>query len=119
MSLQGICPEPINLKIFSPRVLSLTLVDLPGMTKVPVGDQPSDIEVQIRDLCTEYISNPNSIILSLTAANTDMATSESIKLAREVDPEGKGHMGCDARKPFFGVSDKASFKPVSSATETS
>ena len=62
------------------------------MTKVPVGDQPSDIEVQIRDLCTEYISNPNSIILSLTAANTDMATSESIKLAREVDPEGKGHI---------------------------
>ena len=58
------------------------------MTKVPVGDQPSDIEIQIRDLCGQYISNPNSIILSLTAANTDMATSESIKLAREVDPEG-------------------------------
>ena len=28
-------------------------------------------------------------------------------------------MGLTARKPVFGVSDKASFKPVSSATDTS
>lgn len=31
---KGICVEPIILKIFSPRVLNLTLVDLPGLTKV-------------------------------------------------------------------------------------
>jgi hypothetical protein len=36
----GISPLPINLRIFSPNVLTLTLVDLPGLTKVPVGDQP-------------------------------------------------------------------------------
>lgn len=70
-------------------MVNLTLVDLPGMTKVPVGDQPEDIELQIRDLCTDYIQNPNSIILAVCAANTDMATSESLKLAREVDPDGK------------------------------
>ena len=29
------------------------------------------------------------------------------------------NMGIVARKPVFGVSDRASFKPVSSATETS
>ena len=45
--------------------------------------------MQIRDLCMEYIQNPNSIILAVCAANTDMATSESLKLAREVDPDGK------------------------------
>lgn len=33
-TLQGISPEPIHLKIFSPKVLNLTLVDLPGITKV-------------------------------------------------------------------------------------
>ncbi|KAG8905083.1 vacuolar protein sorting-associated protein 1, partial [Tulasnella sp. 417] len=36
----GISPVPINLRIYSPNVLTLTLVDLPGLTKVPVGDQP-------------------------------------------------------------------------------
>uniref|UniRef100_A0A673M4E6 Dynamin-type G domain-containing protein n=1 Tax=Sinocyclocheilus rhinocerous TaxID=307959 RepID=A0A673M4E6_9TELE len=47
---KGISPVPISLRVYSPHVLNLTLVDLPGMTKVPVGDQPSDIEFQIRDM---------------------------------------------------------------------
>lgn len=54
-----------------------------------MGDQPKDIEIQIRELIVKYISNPNSIILAVTAANTDMATSEALKVAREVDPDGK------------------------------
>ncbi|XP_061570983.1 dynamin-1-like protein isoform X2 [Cololabis saira] len=86
---KGISDEPIHLKIFSPHVVNLTLVDLPGITKVPVGDQPKDIEIQIKDLIVKHISNPNSIILSVTAANTDMATSEALKVAREVDPDGR------------------------------
>lgn len=86
---QGICADPIHLKIFSPNVLTLSLIDLPGITKVPVGDQPDDIEEQIREMCLKYISNPNSIILAVTAANTDIATSEALKLAKEVDPDGK------------------------------
>lgn len=86
---KGISDEPIHLKIFSPNVVNLTLVDLPGITKVPVGDQPKDIEIQIRDLILKHISNPNCIILAVTAANTDMATSEALKVAREVDPDGR------------------------------
>ncbi|XP_059538522.1 dynamin-1-like protein isoform X12 [Myotis daubentonii] len=86
---KGVSPEPIHLKIFSPNVVNLTLVDLPGMTKVPVGDQPKDIELQIRELILRFISNPNSIILAVTAANTDMATSEALKISREVDPDGR------------------------------
>ncbi|KAK6634624.1 Dynamin-1-like protein [Polyplax serrata] len=86
---KGVCPEPITLKIYSTRVVNLTLVDLPGITKVPVGDQPEDIEVQIRDLVFKHISNPNSIILAVITANTDMATSESLKLAKECDPDGR------------------------------
>uniref|UniRef100_A0A0R3S4Y2 dynamin GTPase n=1 Tax=Elaeophora elaphi TaxID=1147741 RepID=A0A0R3S4Y2_9BILA len=85
---KGISALPIHLKICSPNVVNLTLIDLPGLTKVPVGDQPSDIEVQVRDLIMNYIGNPNSIILAVTPANQDFATSEPLKLAREVDPEG-------------------------------
>ncbi|XP_063761607.1 dynamin-1-like protein isoform X4 [Eleginops maclovinus] len=86
---KGISDDPIHLKIFSPHVVNLTLVDLPGITKVPVGDQPNDIEVQIKDLILKHISNPNCIILAVSAANTDMATSEALKVAREVDPDGR------------------------------
>lgn len=44
---KGISLHPILLKINSPSVLNLTLVDTPGITKVPVGDQPRDIELQV------------------------------------------------------------------------
>ena len=90
---QGISPAPINLRIYSPNVLTLTLVDLPGLTKVPVGDQPRDIERQIRDMVLKQIQKPNAIILAVTAANTDLANSDGLKLAREVDPEGQRTIG--------------------------
>ncbi|XP_062238229.1 dynamin-1-like protein isoform X3 [Platichthys flesus] len=86
---KGISPEPIYLKIFSPKVLNLTLVDLPGITKVPVGDQPEDIEAQVQEMILSFISNPNSLILSVSPANSDLATSDALKLAREVDPDGR------------------------------
>uniref|UniRef100_A0A7N6BYV9 Dynamin-1-like protein n=1 Tax=Anabas testudineus TaxID=64144 RepID=A0A7N6BYV9_ANATE len=86
---KGISPEPIYLKIFSPKVLNLTLVDLPGITKVPVGDQPEDIEAQVQAMILSFISNPNSLILAVSPANSDLATSDALKLAREVDPDGR------------------------------
>uniref|UniRef100_A0AAY4B3R2 Dynamin-1-like protein n=1 Tax=Denticeps clupeoides TaxID=299321 RepID=A0AAY4B3R2_9TELE len=86
---KGIGNDPIYLKIFSPNVLSLTLVDLPGITKVPVGDQPEDIEIQVQEMILSFISNPNSIILSVSPATSDLATSDALKLAREVDPDGR------------------------------
>jgi replication fork clamp-binding protein CrfC len=89
----GISPLPINLRIYSPNVLNLTLVDLPGLTKVPVGDQPKDIEKQIRDMIIKYITKPNAIILAVTAANVDLANSDGLRLARDVDPEGVRTIG--------------------------
>ncbi len=50
---KGICPEPISVKYYSDKVLNLTLVDLPGLTKVPVGDQPTDIESQVRNTASK------------------------------------------------------------------
>ncbi|KAJ7493365.1 Dynamin central region-domain-containing protein [Mycena galericulata] len=90
---KGVSKLPISLRIYSPDVLDLTLVDLPGLTKIPVGDQPSDIERQIRNLVLDYISKPNSVILSVSPANVDLANSESLKLARQVDPQGRRTIG--------------------------
>lgn len=90
---KGISRLPIHLKIHSPNVLNLTLVDLPGLTKIPVGDQPTDIERQIRNLVLDYISKPNCVILAISPANVDLANSESLKLARNVDPQGRRTIG--------------------------
>ena len=69
------------------------MIDLPGLTKVPVGDQPRDIERQIREMLLKFIMKPNSIILAVTAANTDLANSDGLKMARECDPEGTRTIG--------------------------
>ena len=90
---KGINSTPIHLKIYSPHVLSLTMVNLPGIAKVAVGDQPLDIEEQIRDMCLKYIDNPNAIILAVTAANQDIANSDALQLAKEVDPLGERTLG--------------------------
>ncbi|KAI1336407.1 Dynamin central region-domain-containing protein [Xylariaceae sp. FL0016] len=90
---KGINRQPINLKIYSPHVLNLTLVDLPGLTKVPIGDQPADIEKQTRTLISEYTAKPNSIILAVSPANVDIVNSEALKLARHVDPLGRRTIG--------------------------
>lgn len=85
---KSISPEPINLHIYSPNVLNLTLIDLPGITKVAVGDQPSDIEQQVREMILQYISKDNCLILAVSPANSDLANSDALKLAKEVDPQG-------------------------------
>ena len=83
---KGISREPILLKIFSPNVVDLTLVDLPGLVKVPIGEQPQNIEEQVKQLIFEFISNPNAIILAISPSNSDLANSDSLRIAKEVDP---------------------------------
>ncbi|XP_075116699.1 dynamin-1 isoform X12 [Leptodactylus fuscus] len=90
---KGISPVPINLRVYSPNVLNLTLVDLPGMTKVPVGDQPVDIEAQIRDMLMQFVTKENCLILAVSPANSDLANSDALKIAKEVDPQGQRTIG--------------------------
>ncbi|XP_075903945.1 dynamin-2 isoform X3 [Nelusetta ayraudi] len=92
-SNKGISPIPINLRVYSPNVLNLTLIDLPGMTKVAVGDQPHDIEHQIRDMLLQFITKESCLILAVTPANTDLANSDALKIAKEVDPQGMRTIG--------------------------
>lgn len=82
----GVIDRPILLKIHSPNVVNLTLVDLPGIARNPVGDQPADIEARIHAMVKKYAEKPNAIILAVQAANQDVATSDAVKLANQVDP---------------------------------
>lgn len=74
-------------------MVDLTLVDLPGITKVPIKGQASDIENQIKRLILRFIRPQNALILALSAANTDLANSDSLQIAREVDPHGDRTIG--------------------------
>ncbi|VEL20794.1 unnamed protein product [Protopolystoma xenopodis] len=92
-SNKGISNIPINLRVYSPHVLNLTLIDLPGITKVPVGDQPPDIEHLVRCMILDFIEQDNCLILAVSPANSDLANSDALKLAKEVDPQGLRTIG--------------------------
>ncbi|XP_059653227.1 dynamin-related protein 3A-like [Cornus florida] len=110
---KGVSDRQIRLKIFSPNVLDITLVDLPGITKVPVGDQPSDIEARIRTMIMSYIRVDTCLILAVTPANSDLANSDALQIAGNADPDGNRTIGVitkldimdrgtDARKFLLG-----------------
>lgn len=86
-------PTALIMKVFSKDVVDLTLIDLPGLTKVPVGDQPHDIEKLVRAMILSYIEKQNTIILAVHPANTDLATSDALQMARRVDPHGLRTLG--------------------------
>ncbi|KAG0540752.1 hypothetical protein BDA96_03G436200 [Sorghum bicolor] len=90
---KGVSDRQIRLKIFSPNVLNITLVDLPGITKVPVGDQPTDIEARIRTMIMSYIRHKTCIILAVSPANADLANSDALQMARVADPDGSRTIG--------------------------
>ena len=92
-SNKGVSDKQIRLKICSPHVLTMTLVDLPGITRVPVGDQPPDIEKQIREMILSYIKRDSCLILAVSPANSDLANSDALTLSRMVDPDGKRTIG--------------------------
>lgn len=66
----------------------MTLIDLPGITKNPVGDQTSETEMIIRRIIISYISNDSCIILAVSPAISDLITSDAVQIAKEVDPAG-------------------------------
>ena len=90
---KNIVDKPIVLNVYSQTCPDLTLVDLPGVTRVPVGKQPKNIEQITKDMATRYIKDPLTIILCVIAANSDIATSDGLKLAKEIDVGGSRTLG--------------------------
>lgn len=88
---KGIIDSPIILTIYSKNVPDLSLVDLPGITKVPLkgSDHPENIEELTTELCIKYIKDPRTIILCTVQSNVDITTSDAIKLAQKYDKNGE------------------------------
>ncbi|KAJ2174880.1 mitochondrial dynamin GTPase Msp1, partial [Coemansia sp. RSA 532] len=84
--------KPIELRIYSPHVPDLRLVDLPGYIQVVNRKQPPVLKQKIRDLCETYLKQPN-IILAVCAADVDLANSEALKASRRNDPLGMRTIG--------------------------
>lgn len=90
---KGISSTPITCTVYSAQVPDLTLIDLPGITRNPVKGQPENIEQIIKDLVKEYCINSDTLILCVIPANIDLANSDALKFARQLDPKGERTIG--------------------------
>ncbi|KAG6915868.1 hypothetical protein DXG01_009476, partial [Tephrocybe rancida] len=88
----AVSDEPIDLRIHSPNVPDLTLIDLPGYVQISSLDQPESLKEKIAGLCDKYIREPN-IILAVFAADVDLANSPALRASRKVDPLGLRTIG--------------------------
>ena len=88
-----VSPVPMTLRIVSPHLPALSMVDMPGITKVAIDGQPKSIVQELETMARDYVKHENVIILAVTPANADLATSDALRLAREVDPTGERTVG--------------------------
>ena len=84
--------DPIQLRIYSPNVPDLSLIDLPGYIQVTGRDQPPELKERISELCEKYIRAPN-VILAISAADVDLANSTALRASRRMDPRGERTIG--------------------------
>lgn len=110
---KNIVDDPIILTVYSPTCPDLTLIDLPGITRVPVGKQPKNIEEITKNMAKRYCEDNLTVILCVIAANSDIATSDGLKMAKEIDTKGERTIGVltkldimdrgtDARRALLG-----------------
>ncbi|KAK4435353.1 Dynamin-related protein 4C [Sesamum alatum] len=86
---KGISNNPLTLIVKKKGVPDLTMVDLPGITRVPVLGQPEDIYEQISKIIMDFITPEESIILNVLSASVDFTTCESIRMSQRVDKTGQ------------------------------
>ncbi|CAI9620229.1 unnamed protein product [Staurois parvus] len=89
----GVSDELITLEVVSPNVPDLTLIDLPGITRVALANQPADIGLKIKLMISKYIKRQETINLVVVPSNVDIATTEALEMARTVDPSGQRTLG--------------------------
>lgn len=88
----GIDETPIYLSIHASNLPNLSLVDLPGFIQVSSRLQSPQLRERIQKLANRYTSQSN-VLLAVCPADIDLANSEALKAAKEVDPEGQRTIG--------------------------
>jgi replication fork clamp-binding protein CrfC len=89
-----IVDKPIILNVYSPSCPNLTLIDLPGLTRIAVGGQSEDIYKVTSQMIRRYMSDPSSVILCVIPANQDITNDEVLHAAMKADEKGERTIGC-------------------------
>eukprot|EP00951_Prasinocladus_malaysianus_P043561 scaffold545813_cov48-Prasinocladus_malaysianus.AAC.1 len=85
----------IQLEVFRHHQDDLTLVDLPGITRVAAdGGDGEALERKIKQMALKYIEPAESVVLNVVSAMVDLATSAAVQMSLKVDPGGERSLLC-------------------------
>ena len=99
--------DVLRLEISGPSQPHLTIVDLPGLIHSENKLQTAaDIQV-VQSMVYEYMTNRRSIILAIVSAKNDYANQIVLKLARELDPQGRRTMGVITKPDTLSVGSES------------
>jgi dynamin 1-like protein len=92
---KNVVDKPIEIKVKSPMVPNLSIIDLPGLTNIALTDkgQPDNIKENIKSMLVKYISNPRTIMLSIIPATIDVESDMGLGLIKKYDPSFERTIG--------------------------
>jgi GTP-binding protein EngB required for normal cell division len=86
--------DALKIEIRGPEQGTLTIIDVPGIFRVPSPPFTTDDDVNlVRNMVESYIQNSRTVILAVLPSNIDVTTQEILKMAEKADPKGVRTMG--------------------------
>ncbi|KAF8315710.1 hypothetical protein DL93DRAFT_2057038, partial [Clavulina sp. PMI_390] len=99
----------IVLKVSGPEVVDLSFVDLPGIIATSVvGGGENDVQA-VRQLASEYVKNPNALILLTVTCETDPDNQGAYDLVTKYDPTGRRTIGVTTKPDRIEVGQEATW----------
>ncbi len=80
--------------VYSANCPNLTIIDLPGLTRISIESQVTNIHEITQKMIRKYMMEENTIILCVIPANQDITNDEVLHMARQVDVKGERTIGC-------------------------
>ena len=94
---RAISDKPIILYLYSKICPDLTLIDLPGLKRFSICVVPRNIDDLDRNIAKRYIDDSLTLIVCVISANSDICTSDSLRIAKEIDETGERTIGVLAK----------------------
>eukprot|EP01035_Chromulina_nebulosa_P035510 gene35510-47743_t len=101
--------KAIYLRVESPNVPDLTIVDLPGICYNNDTGGGREVLESIKTLYGKYIISPSCIIICVLQANIDVGNQEAFTIAKEVDRTGSRTIGVVTKIDLLERSDGPTF----------
>ncbi|KIJ12489.1 hypothetical protein PAXINDRAFT_171186 [Paxillus involutus ATCC 200175] len=88
----------VAVAIEDPDAIDLSFIDLPGL----IQNEDQEVIDLVQELTVKAISRPNTIILTTIPMSDDIQNQQSVRLAREADPDGQRTIGVLTKPDTLG-----------------